>query len=68
MGPQGLVESLEGGSVGYVATPATHHQLEERRWAERRAVEEDLDGKCRGVKEIRWLRKVSGLRTLSKSF
>ena len=42
MRPQGLVESLEGGSVGDVAAPATHHQLEEWRRAERRAVQEDL--------------------------
>lgn len=42
MGLQGLVKSLECGSVGYIATPTTHHQLKERRWTERRAVEENL--------------------------
>lgn len=53
VGSQGLVKSLKGGPVGEVATPATHHQLEERRWAEWRAVKEDLGGKYRRVKEIR---------------
>lgn len=51
VGPQGLVKSLEGGPVGDVATPTAHHQLEERGRAERRSVEEDLEGKYRRVKE-----------------
>lgn len=43
MGPQGLVQSLKVGPVGYVASPTTHHQLEERRWTQRRGVKENLD-------------------------
>lgn len=42
MGPQGLVKSFKGRPVGYVATPATHHQLEKRRRAEWRGIKEDL--------------------------
>lgn len=42
--PQGLVDSIEGGPVCDVATPTTHHQLEEGGGAEWRAVEEDLRG------------------------
>ncbi len=51
MGPQGLIKSLEGGPVGYVATPTTHHQLKERRWAEWRGIKEDLVGKYMTVTE-----------------
>lgn len=43
MGPQGLVQSLEGGPVGDVAAPTAHHELEERGRAERGSVEEDLE-------------------------
>lgn len=56
MRPQGLVESLKAGPVGYIAAPAAHHQLKERGRAEWRGVEENLvgrykDGKlCRNVK------------------
>lgn len=41
--PQGLVQSLKVGPVGYVTSPTTHHQLKERRWTQRRAVKENLD-------------------------
>lgn len=44
VGPQGLVQSLKVGPVGDVATPATHHQLEERRGTQWRAVKEYLEG------------------------
>lgn len=43
VGPQGLVQSLKVGPVGYVTTPTTHHQLEERRWTQWRSVKENLD-------------------------
>lgn len=43
VGPQGLVQSLKGWPVGYVATPTTHHQLEERRRTQWRGVKENLD-------------------------
>lgn len=52
VGPQGLVKSLEGGSVGDVATPTTHHQLKERGRAEWRSVEEDLEDQYKRVNEI----------------
>lgn len=42
MGPERLVQSLEGGSVGRVAAPTAHHQLEEGGGAEGRGIEEDL--------------------------
>lgn len=44
VGPQGLVQSLKVGPVGDVAAPATHHQLEERRGTQWRAVKENLEG------------------------
>lgn len=53
MGPQGLIKSLKGGPVGYVATPTTHHQLKERRWAEWRGIKEYLVGKYRRGNQIR---------------
>lgn len=53
MGPQGLVKSLKAGPIGYVATPTTHHQLEERRWAKRRGIKENLIGKYRRGKQVR---------------
>lgn len=45
VGLQGLVKSLKGGPVGYIATPTTHHQLEERGRTQRGGVKEYLDGK-----------------------
>lgn len=45
VGPQGLVQPLERGSVKDVTSPTTHHQLEERRRAEWGGVEEDLEGR-----------------------
>lgn len=42
-----MVESLKAGPVGYIAAPAAHHQLKERRWAEWRGVEENLVGRYR---------------------
>lgn len=52
MRPQGLVESLKAGPVGYIAAPAAHHQLKERRWAEWRGVEENLVGRYRDGKRL----------------
>lgn len=45
VGPQSLIKPLERGSVRDVASPTTHHQLEERGRAERGSIEEDLGGK-----------------------
>lgn len=58
VGLQGLVKSLEGGSVRDIATPATHHQLKERRWAEWRGIEEDL---VRDTGELRVMTESSDL-------
>lgn len=59
VGPQGLVKSLEGGSVGYVATPTAHHQLEERGRAEWRSIEEDLEELKRyWTLETQWINKL----------
>lgn len=64
VGPQGLVKSLEVGSVLDVATPATHHQLKERRWAEGRGVEEDLVVKWERGTEFKRANFNWGVKTL----
>lgn len=53
MGSEGLVKSLKSGPVGYVTAPATHHQLEERRWAKWGGIKEYLVGENKRDNKIR---------------